>query len=40
MTGNDEPEISKNKIPYGSSEYGKAWREKHKVRLAEDRKIK
>lgn len=27
-------------LPYGTPEYGKAWRELHKERLAEDRKIK
>ena len=27
-------------VPYGTPEYGKAWREYHRVRLAEDRKIK
>lgn len=28
------------KYPYGSTEYGRAWREKHKERLAADRKEK
>lgn len=27
-------------VKYGTPEYGKAWRELHKVRLAEERKIK
>jgi hypothetical protein len=40
MTENKPPTKSITGLPYGTPEYGKAWREIHKERLASERKRK